>query len=131
MYRSNKISHVFALFHLPADQLMWYLSIGCLNLSHLSSPIGNSLLINAQFLGELLLFASCLLINFVQLCFQFHIFEILLRFSTFFVFNLKVITFETPKPLFTHIGQENMLNVPFVEITSTGFITDPCPRNQL
>ena len=28
-------------------------------------------------------------------------------------------------------GQENMLNVPFVEITSTGFITDPCPRNRL
>ena len=28
-------------------------------------------------------------------------------------------------------GQENMLNLPFVEITSTGFITDPCPRNRL
>ena len=25
-------------------------------------------------------------------------------------------------------GQENMLNVPFVEIISTGFITDPCPK---
>ena len=29
------------------------------------------------------------------------------------------------------IGQENMLNVPFVEIISTGFITDPFPNNRL
>ena len=28
-------------------------------------------------------------------------------------------------------GQENMLYIPFVGIISTGFITDPCPKNGL
>ena len=28
-------------------------------------------------------------------------------------------------------GQENMLHVPFVGITSIGFITHPCPKNRL
>ena len=50
--------------------------------------------------------------NICRFCFYFYKF-------TIFVICLK------------SIGQENMLNVPFIEITSTGFIADPCPKNGL
>ena len=66
------MSHVFALLHLSVVKLMLYPSTGLLNLSHLSWPIGNSLLTNAQLLGELIL---CLQIILVQQYLQFHTFE--------------------------------------------------------
>ena len=67
----QNVTCVFALFNLSVVQLMWFQSIGLLNLSHLSWSIENSSLINAQLFGKLFL---CLWIIFAKQCFQFHIF---------------------------------------------------------
>ena len=45
--------------------------------------------------------------------------------------KIRIIDQSDFKTLENICGEENMLNVPFVEITSTGFITDPCPKNRL
>ena len=96
----NEQNVVSKLFHFPVVQIMCYPFTVLLNLSHLSWPIGNSLLTNAQLLNELFLGWR---IIFVQQSLQFHNYDFLSGFSLFLVCNLEAATFETPKPPFTRI----------------------------
>ena len=104
------VTSTFALYYLSVVQFTWYPSIHLLNLSHLSSPIGNNLLTNAQLLGGLFL---CLRIIFVQQYLQFHIFGGFPCSLSSFLSCIEVTTFETPKPSFTRVLRWSMFTTSF------------------